>query len=107
MPSKDFRRRLDDTGREWLRVRFTTKGGQVTTFTVQYETIIGGEPVPVARFDTAHGFPHLDILDRRGRVIHKTHLVNQPTLGTALTYAQKEIQNFWPRFRAAFFEDQP
>ncbi len=93
MPSKQFRRRLDGTGLELLRVRFTTEGGQVTAFTVQYETMIDGQPVPVVRFDTAHCFLRLDFLDRRGRVIDKTRLVNQPTLGTALTYAQKEIQN--------------
>lgn len=72
---------------------------------VQYETLIEGEPVPVVRFDTAHGFPHLDILDRRGRLMAKTRLENQPTLGAALTYAQWEIQNSWPRYRDAFFKD--
>ena len=35
--NRAFRRRLDDTDLEWLRVQFTTEGGRVTAFTVQYE----------------------------------------------------------------------
>ncbi|MGH8010682.1 MAG: DUF7718 family protein [Candidatus Binatia bacterium] len=107
MPSKEYRRRLDDTGLEWIRVRFATEGGQVTAFTVQYETIIDDKPVPVVRFDTAHGFPHLDVLDRRGRVVEKTRLVHLPTLGHALTFAQEQIQDFWPRYREAFLGEKP
>jgi hypothetical protein len=106
MPTRSFRRRLDDNGLEWLRVRFTTEAGQVTAFMVRYETLIDGNPVPVVRFDTAHGFPHRDVLDRRGRLVAKTPLEDQPTLGAALTHAQHEIQDSWPRYREAFFKDQ-
>lgn len=106
MPLREYRRPLDDTGLEWLRVRFATEVGQVIVFTAQYETVIDDEPVAVVRFDTAHGFPHLDMLDRRGRVVDKVRLVSQPTLGIALTYALSDIEDTWPLYREAFFEDE-
>lgn len=106
MPSRSFRRRLDDTELEWLRVRFTTERGRVTAFTVQYETVIGGQTFAVARYDTAHGYPHLDVLDRRGRVIAKIRLPDQPSLGAALTYAEHDMQYSWRRYREAFLKDR-
>lgn len=87
-------------------MRFTTESGQVTAFMAQYETLIEGEPVPVVRFDTAHGFPHRDILDRRGRIVTKSRLEDQLTLGAALTHAEHDIQYSWPQYREAFFKDQ-
>lgn len=107
MRSREYRRPLDETGMEWLRVRFMTEGGQVTAFTAQYETMLNNQPAPVVRFDTAHGFPHLDVLNRRGTVIDKVPLLNQPTLGMALTYALKELEKTWPSYREAFLKDEP
>ncbi len=78
----------------------------MTAFTVQYETMIEGQAVAVARYDTAHGFPHFDLLDRRGRVVAKTRMADQPSLGAALTYAEREIQASWRRYREAFFKDR-
>jgi hypothetical protein len=106
MPTRAFRRRLDDTDLEWLRVQFTTERGRVTTFTVQYETVIEGQAIAVARYDTAHGFPHLDLLDRRGRVVAKIPLAGQPSLGAALTYAEQELATSWRRYREAFFKER-
>ena len=34
---------------------------------VQLETLIGETWIPVARYDTAHGIAHLDILHPKGR----------------------------------------
>lgn len=106
MPTRGFRRRLDHTDLEWLRVQFTTERGRVTAFTVQYETMIDDQAIAVARYDTAHGFPHLDMLDRRGRVVAKTRLADQPSLGAALTYAEQDMRNSWRQYREAFFKDQ-
>jgi outer membrane usher protein FimD/PapC len=106
MPSRAFRRRLDDTDLEWLRVQFTTERGRVTAFTVQYETLVDGQAKAVARYDTAHGFPHLDIIDRRGRVVAKTPLAEHLSLGAALTHAEQEMQASWRRYREAFFKDR-
>jgi hypothetical protein len=70
MPSKEIQFQLDAAAQEWLRMRFTTVRGDVTAFTIQYETTIGEDRVPVVRYDSAHGCAHRDLLDRRGRVIH-------------------------------------
>ena len=106
MPIKDYLRPLNESELEWLCVRIATEKGKVTAFTVQYETTIHGERVPVVRFDTAHGFPHRDVLDRRGRVVDKVRLASQPNLGAALTYALKPIQDSGPRYRRAFFQEE-
>lgn len=78
----------------------------MTAFTVQYETMIDDQAIAVARYDTAHGFPHLDMLDRRGRVVAKTRLADQPSLGAALTYAEQDMRNSWRQYHEAFFKDQ-
>ena len=96
MPVTEYRRPLDDSLVEWLRVRFATEGGQVTAFVAQYETIVNDKPVPVVRYDTAHGLPHFDVLYRRGRVVDKVRLPDQPTLGIALTSALEDIEGTWP-----------
>jgi hypothetical protein len=106
VPFREYRRPLDDSLLEWLRVQITTESGQVTTFMVQYETTVCVDTAPVVLFDTAHGFPHLDVLDRRGRVTEKVRLVDQPTLGAALTYALSEIDRTWRLRRDAFFEEE-
>ena len=36
-----------------LRVGFDKAGGEIANFTVQYETLIDGETVPIRRYDTA------------------------------------------------------
>lgn len=105
MPETEFKAPLDDAELEWIRVRLSTVGGRVMTYVVQYETTIGGQRVPVVRFDNAHGFPHRDLLDRQGRVIDKRPIAGNPTPGAALNVGQQDIQTHWQRYRAAFFGD--
>jgi hypothetical protein len=57
---KEFFRDLD--GQSRLRVVIVTERGKVKRFIVQLETLIGKSWTPVARYDTAHGFAHLDVL---------------------------------------------
>ena len=106
MPEIDFEQPLDATLEEWLRMRFTTVGGRVVTYTVQYETTVGGKRAPVVRFDNAHGFPHRDRLDRLGRVIEKRIIPGNPAPGEALTQGQLDIRTNWRRYRAAFFGEE-
>ena len=98
---------LDDEAREWLRVRIDTEGGDVVAFTVQYETTIGDERVPIVRYDGAHGFAHRDRLDRRGRVVEKTPLAGDPTFKEALDIGVRDLRANWAGYRAAFLEEAP
>ena len=43
-----------------------TERGRVKKFVVQLEALFGKNWTPVARYDTAHGFAHLDILRNKG-----------------------------------------
>ncbi|MDP9364859.1 MAG: hypothetical protein M3Q10_11665 [Chloroflexota bacterium] len=107
MPYLEYEVELDDEAREWLRLRITTEGADVTAFTAQYETTIGGERTPVVRYDNAHGYAHRDVLDRRGRVIDKRPVPGNPTLKEALEIGRMDLRNNWPHYRAAFFGDAP
>ena len=100
MPEKEFLLPLDDAEYEWMRVRFTTLGGSVITFAVQYETTIEGQRVPVVRYDNAHGFCHRDIFTLKGTAS------KQPQNGTpaqVLSQGSQDIQENWQRYRYNFF----
>lgn len=103
MPEVDYELALDATQEEWMRMRFTTVGGRVVTYTVQYETTVGGMRVAVVRFDNAHGFPHRDRLDQNGRVIEKRAIAGNPEPSAALNQGQWDIRTNWRRYRAEFF----
>ena len=105
MPYLEYEFDLDDEAREWLRLRITTNGPAVTAFTAQYETTIDGERLPVARYDSAHGFAHCDLLDRRGRVIDKRPIPGNPTLKEGLEIGRRDLLDNWRRYRAGFFGD--
>ncbi len=96
---------LDDSGLEWLRVRITTAGGHVKTFTIQYETIVDGERAPVVRYDNAHGFAHRDLIDRQGQVT-KYPLAGAPAPKTALDTGVRHIRANWRRYRRYFLRGQ-
>jgi hypothetical protein len=105
MPTTEYEVPLDDTGQEWVRLRFTTRGGQVTTFMVQYETTVGGRRVPVVRYDNAHGFAHRDLLVRGGHVSTKSVLAGAPTPAAALQIGERDIRTNWQRYRRDFLGD--
>jgi hypothetical protein len=105
MPTTEYEVPLDETGLEWVRFRFTTRGGQVTAFTVQYETTVAGRRVPVVRYDNAHGFAHRDLLDRRGQISIKETLAGAPTPADALQIGERDIRENWQRYRRDFLRD--
>lgn len=59
-----------------------TERGKVIRFVVQYETFIEGEWRPVIRYDTAHGFPHVDRIRPDGTV-EKISLLTKDLKGGA------------------------
>ena len=87
---------------DYLRVEFTTDGAMVLGFVVQLEVVVQEELRPAVRFDTAHGFPHVDILNPRGRLIDKKPLVMP--LKQALTFAIDDIKVNWDAYRSRFID---
>jgi len=89
---------LDDRKRH----EHVTEQGRVTRFIVQYETFIEGAWRPVIRYDTAHGFPHMDRIRADGAV-EKVPLLTRD-LGEALTFADQDIDENWERYKEAFLK---
>jgi hypothetical protein len=102
MPTKEIPIQLDDTGLEWLRMRFTAENGIVTSFFVQYEAVIDGKRTPVVRYDGVHGAAHRDLLDRKGRIVEKIWLNENMSFADALTFGQKDLTANWHRYRDLF-----
>jgi len=94
---------LADHG-EYLRVRISTAAGNVVAFTVQYETVIGAQRMPVVRYDSQHGAPHRDILNRAGALVDK-RWIHRP-LKEALQFAIGDIRKNWERYKVLFEEAQ-
>lgn len=76
---------------------------KIVFFRVQLETIVGKNWMPVVRYDTAHGFAHRDLLDKRGQTV-KTPLFNQD-LNDALTFAENDLKTNWTFYKERFLEE--
>jgi hypothetical protein len=90
------------TDKDRIRAHFTVHKGEVVDFLVQYETLINEKWHPVVRFDTAHGFPHIDILHFDGR--KDKHSLSHLTPNDAITMAQLDVGQNWERYREQFLK---
>ncbi len=84
MPEKFYRDWLDE--RTSIVVEFSTIEGRVVSFVVRL--MLGSESTEkcVARYDTAHGCPHLDIVNSKGHLLEKDWLLGM-SLAEALRFA--------------------
>ena len=80
-----------------------TEKGEVTRFVVQLEVLVKGEWKVVLRYDTAHGFAHQDRYTLDGSQ-EKTEL--HLDFNEALTVADEDIKENWPRYKQRFLEGQ-
>lgn len=85
-----------------VRVRISTEKGEVTEFTVQYETWIDGAWVAVVRYDTAHGQAHIGFLDHLGGKIGKTELGFFFPFNDALQWCFKDVVANWQMYKHRF-----
>ena len=90
-----------------IRVRLGIDRGQVTSFTLQLETFVDGQWRPVVRYDSAHDYPHRDILDWDGRVVDKFWLSPGLTNKQAVAVARQDLKEHANAYRAAFMERKP
>ena len=80
-----------------------SRAGKVAAFVVQLEVFDKGEWQVVIRYDSAHGFAHIDHYSRSGR---KTKKPIDLELTEALTVAEEDIKDNWKAYQKAFWKDR-
>lgn len=80
-----------------------TNKGNVTAFSVQLEVFVNNLWQAVIRYDSAHGFAHIDQYSLGGKKIKKElHL----KLNEALTLADEDIKENWKAYQKVFLESK-
>ena len=91
---------LDAEGTARLRVKLGTTSGRVTEVLIQLEIRLEGAWHPVVRYDTAHGFPHRDRLDRAGTLTKSA--IDLPDLAAFMAFAEQDLKDRWEWYRDQF-----
>ena len=78
-----------------------TDKGEVVDFAVQLEVFVNDQWKVVIRYDSAHGFAHIDRYYLDGKKVKKEL---QLKLGEALTLADEDIKENWKIYQKAFLE---
>jgi hypothetical protein len=88
-----------------IRIRHyhRTRGRRVVEFVVQLEIEIRDTSKPMIRYDTAHGFAHIDRYNRRGRTKKERLALS---FNEALTRAEREIKQNWAVYRERFLRGE-
>ena len=73
---------------------------KIANFTLQYEALINNLWRPIVRYDTAHGFAHIDRLHPDGSV-EKEPLFHW-NYNEALTFSHNDIRSNWEWYRERF-----
>lgn len=86
-----------------IRHYHRTEGGAVVRFTIQLEVETKGRWKAVIRYDSAHGYAHIDRFNLEGkRRKERLHL----KFGEALTRAEREIKQNWLTYRERFLRGE-
>ncbi len=78
-----------------------TRKGEIITFVVQMEVFLNSQWKAVIRYDSAHGFPHIDRYYPDGRKV-KTELYLE--FSEALILADEDIKENWKIYQRDFLE---
>jgi hypothetical protein len=78
-----------------------TGKGKVISFVVQLEVFVNVEWREVIRYDSAHGFAHIDRYYLDGRKVKKELNLK---LSEALTLADEDIKENWKAYQKTFLE---
>jgi len=95
MPQKDFQIWLTD--KIYLVVDYETIDGRIVAFVVRLMLIQDDHLYNVARYDTAHGTPHRDIMSRSNNILEKNWLP-QMEFDSALTYAINDFKENYAQY---------
>jgi len=89
------------TDEDKKRHEHLTENGKILGFIVQYETLVKDKWMPVVRYDTAHGYAHKDLINPDGS--KEKILIGVSELNEALTFADKDVNENWERYKDRFF----
>ncbi len=93
MPSKDYRIWLSATA--YLVVEFVMMRGRIVSFVVRLMLLDEeGTESNVARYDTAHGAPHLDVLGKQSGLLRKTWYIDA-SLDAVLRWAIDDFKSHY------------
>lgn len=86
-----------------IRVEIVTEKGKVESFTVQYEFLLSRKWTPVVRYDTAHGYFHIDVLHANKK--HDKLKLRARNLEEALNYAISDLKLKWDYYREKYLKE--
>ena len=78
----------------------TVERDEITSFVIQYEAEIDGEWHEIVRYDTAHGYPHKDIMHPDGTETKEEFPYY--TSAEVMTLGQSDIRKNWSRYREQY-----
>jgi len=84
-------------------MKIVTEKGVVISLLVQYETYIEKQWHAIVRYDTAHGFPHRDVMHPNGD--QEKFPLAFPDLKTALQYAEQDIKDRWQWYKERYIKE--
>jgi len=85
------------------RHRHETHKGNVVAFMVQLEVLHDGVWKTALRYDSAHGFSHLDRYNLNGEQSKESL---DWAFEETLTYADVDINEHWEKYKASFLKGQ-
>jgi hypothetical protein len=88
------------TENDLLLVEFDHMGRSVSKFSVQYVARLAGEWRPIVRYDTAHGFAHMDISHPDGT--QETREMKAGSYREALGQAIADLKVRWESYRERY-----
>jgi len=95
MAKKTYEMWLD--AQTYVVVDFEVGQGRVVGFVVRLMLVTAKGVINIARYDTAHGIPHRDVSNRKGRIISKDWLFDLD-LNTAMTCAIGDFKENYERY---------
>ena len=100
MGEKRFLVLLGEGAVDRYRLLCTTEKSQVVLFSVQYEAFIDGVWYAIVRYDTAHDYPHRDLLHPNAPE-EKTEYPGRSN-AEVLTLGQEDIKRNWRTYRERY-----
>lgn len=103
MGEKEYIHYLSPSRLDRFRYYHSLERGRITRFRIQYEAFISGEWRAIVRYDTAHGWPHRDLLHPNGRQDKRTF--RGYSREEVLVLGERDIKANWRRYRAAYEQE--